>query len=134
MKMKKVHLKIATLFALTFLCLNSLFSMNVEDEEIMPDANIGIDIKEGTSSKPPRSLSLQIDAYYCCKTINVETDSPVGISSIQIMNVNKGMIKTEHLQPGDKDAAIDIREMGLGNYIICITIGNKIYTGNLELY
>ena len=50
------------------------------------------------------------------------------------MNVNKGMIKTEHLQPGDKDAAIDIREMGLGNYIICITIGNKVYTGNLELY
>ena len=55
-------------------------------------------------------------------------------TNIQIMNVNKGMIKTEHLQPGDKDAAIDIREMGLGNYIICITIGNKVYIGNLELY
>lgn len=133
MKMKRVHFKIATLFALTFLCLNSLFSMNVEDEE-MPDEYINIVIGEGTSTNPHRSLTLQIDAYYCCKTINVETDSPEGISYIQIMNVNKGMIKTEHLQPGDKYAAIDIREMGLGNYIICITIGNKVYTGNLELY
>ncbi|MBE6225054.1 MAG: DUF3244 domain-containing protein [Bacteroidales bacterium] len=104
------------------------------DENEMPDNYKPINVSAETPTNPHRSLSLQIDAYYCCKTINVETDSPEGISSIQIMNVNKGMIKTEYLQPGDKDAAIDIREMGLGNYIICITIGNKVYTGNLELY
>ncbi|MBO5920198.1 MAG: DUF3244 domain-containing protein [Bacteroidales bacterium] len=108
--------------------------LSLADEKEMPDNYKPINVSAETPTNPHRSLTLQIDAYYCCKTINVETDSPEGISSIQIMNVNKGMIKTEYLQPGDKDAAIDIREMGLGNYIICITIGNKVYTGNLELY
>lgn len=108
--------------------------LSLADEIEMPDNYKPINVSAETPTNPHRSLTLQIDAYYCCKTINVETDSPEGISSIQIMNVNKGMIKTEYLQPGDKDAAIDIREMGLGNYIICITIGNKVYTGNLELY
>lgn len=108
--------------------------LSLADEKEMPDNYKPINVSAETPTNPHRSLTLQIDAYYCCKTINVETDSPEGISSIQIMNVNKGIIKTEHLQPGDKYAAIDIREMGLGNYIICITIGNKVYTGNLELY
>lgn len=108
--------------------------LSLADENEMPDNYKPINVSAETPTNPHRSLTLQIDAYYCCKTINVETDSPEGISSIQIMNVNKGMIKTEYLQPGDKYAAIDIREMGLGNYIICITIGNKVYTGNLELY
>lgn len=108
--------------------------LSLADEKEMPDNYKPINVSAETPANPHRSLTLQIDAYYCCKTINVETDSPEGISSIQIMNVNKGMIKTEYMQPGDKDAAIDIREMGLGNYIICITIGNKVYTGNFELY
>ena len=134
MKMKRVHVKFATLFALTFLCVNSLLSMNVGDEEKMPDEYINIVIGEGTSTNPHRSLALQVDAFYYCKAINVATDSPEGIYSIQIMNVNNGRVKTEYLQPGDKDASIDIREMGIGNYIIRITIGNKVYIGNLELY
>ena len=66
MKMERVHVKFATLFALTFLCVNSLLSMNVGDEEKMPDEYINIVIGEGTSTNPHRSLTLQVDAFYYC--------------------------------------------------------------------
>ncbi len=108
--------------------------INIPDNE-MPDGYIGIVIEEESSTNPHRSLTPEIEAYYYMKEVVLEMNMSLENTTVEIINTSTGMMKKEILETKDYNASISISEMGVGNYLIYITLNaNLKYIGTLELY
>lgn len=113
----------------------TLLSMNmiIPDKE-MPDGYIGIVIQEESSTNPHRSLTPEIDAHYYMKEVMLEMNIPLENVTVEIINTSNGMMKVETLETKDYNSSINISEMGIGSYVIYITINSNLrFIGTLEL-
>ena len=69
------------------------------------------------------------------KEVVLEMNMSLENTTVEIINTSTGMMKKEILETKDYNASISISEMGVGNYLIYITLNaNLKYIGTLELY